>query len=98
MAGPLGAGYVVAGTDTGHAGGMTMRALHSAIPKGHRFRPSRSARTGGAGEGDHHCLYGRSPRHTFWNGCSTGGRQGLMEVQRYPEDFDGVVAGALSTT
>lgn len=38
--------------------------------------------------------YDKAPLYTYWVGCSQGGRQGLIEAQRYPNDFNGIVAGA----
>lgn len=38
--------------------------------------------------------YARAAAYSYWDGCSTGGRQGLISAQRFPQDFDGIIAGA----
>lgn len=39
-------------------------------------------------------FYSKAPHRSYWNGCSTGGRQALKEARMFPDDFDGIIAGA----
>ncbi|MDG2241869.1 MAG: tannase/feruloyl esterase family alpha/beta hydrolase [Rhodospirillaceae bacterium] len=47
-----------------------------------------------AGKAITEAFYGNAPQHSYYMGCSTGGRQGMVEAQRFPWDFDGIIAGA----
>ena len=95
MAEGLGRGYAVASTDTGHSGNggdasfalghpeklidFGYRAVHEMTAAAKRFVSA---------------FYDTAPRFSYWNGCSTGGKQGLTEAQRFPADYDGIIAGA----
>lgn len=96
MVDPLMRGYAVVNTDTGHASGgadiwgwavdhpekltdYAWRAVHELTVTGKAITTF---------------YYGEEPEKSYFVGCSTGGRQGLMEAQRFPDDYDAIVAGA----
>jgi feruloyl esterase len=92
LANGLRRGYAVTGTDTGHQGGggpwmqqsekitdFGYRAVHETTVKAKALTSA---------------FYGSAPRKSYFQGCSAGGRQAMVSAQRYPEDFDGIVAGA----
>lgn len=88
-------GYASASTNTGHTGSPVdatwalghpdkivdfgWRAIHEMTVKAKAIIQA---------------FYGDAPKHSYFLGCSNGGRQGLMEAQRFPEDYDGILAGA----
>jgi feruloyl esterase len=93
MAAALARGYAAASTDTGHVGpgasfalghpekvaDFGWRAVHEMTVTSKRIIATH---------------YQRTPQFSYWNGCSAGGRQAMKEAQRFPEDFDGIIAGA----
>ncbi len=88
-------GYAAASTDTGHRGGSTDAAWalgHSEkiIDFGYRAIHEMTVK----GKGITEAFYGTKPRRSYFSSCSNGGRQALMEGQRYPEDYDGIISGA----
>lgn len=92
MAGPLQAGYAVGSTDTGHKAAETEWALghfERVVDFGYRAIHVMAQ----ADKAIVRTFYGSEAQHSFFDGCSNGGRQALMEAQRYPEDFDGIIAG-----
>lgn len=93
MAHAVGEGYASASTDTGHTGSSGRFALgHPDKITDFAYRAVHE--TGFEAKTLIAAFYGRAPSLSYWEGCSTGGRQGLMSAQRYPEDFDGIIAGA----
>jgi feruloyl esterase len=95
MTAPLAHGYATASTDTGHegTGGDGSFALghpEKLIDFGYRAVHEMTVKA----KAIIAAYYGQDARLNYWNGCSTGGRQGLKEAQRFPADFDGIVAGA----
>jgi feruloyl esterase len=91
----LSRGYATASTDTGHVASDSTWGSNRAkeIDYGHRGTHVTTV----ASKELTTAFYGRQPQHAYFNGCSNGGRQALMEVQRYPTDFDGIIAGDPAT-
>jgi feruloyl esterase len=86
-------GYAAASTDTGHTGGSASFAYnHPEKMLDFGFRAVHVTTV--AGKAMIKAFYGDAPKESYFNGCSTGGRQALNAVQRYPADFNGVIAGA----
>jgi feruloyl esterase len=85
-------GYATSSTDGGHVGGggPWMQRPEKLIDFGYRAVHEMAVKSKVIAA----AYYGSEPRYSYFNGCSGGGRQGLMEAQRFPEDFDGIVAGA----
>ena len=88
-------GYAAAATDAGHSGTPIDAAWALGHPEkvidfGHRGIHEMTAVAKTIVKN----LYGREPWRSYFFGCSDGGREALMEVQRYPEDYDGILAGA----
>jgi len=85
--------YATASTDTGHAGGSASFAIghpQKVIDFGWRAVHEMAV----ASKKIIAAYYDAGPRFSYWNGCSAGGRQGMKEAQRFPADFDGIIAGA----
>ena len=93
MAAALRRGYAAASTDTGHTGNTAGFALghpEKVIDFGWRAIHD----TAVASKAIVEAFYASAPRLSYFTGCSAGGRQALKEAQRFPADFDGIVAGA----
>jgi feruloyl esterase len=95
---PVAQGFAAGATDGGHEGGSGTFALDA------NGRLNWEAIRNFAHVGIHEmtvtgkaltqAMYGVAPRYSYFNGCSTGGRQGLMEAQRYPQDYNGILSAA----
>ena len=93
--GALERGYATVGTDTGHVGagveaGWALNNETRQVNFGHRAVHL----TAEAARSILRYYYDREEEYAYFVGCSRGGGQGMMESQRYPDDFDGIVAGA----
>ncbi len=93
LAGALARGYAAASTDTGHSGGDASWALaapEKLVDYGYRAIHEMTEKAKLVVK----AFYGDGPKRSYFASCSNGGRQALMEAQRYPNDYDGIIAGA----
>lgn len=88
-------GYATASTDTGHLGATPGAAWALGHPEkivdfGYRAIHETAIQA----KAIIHAFYGENTKRSYFSSCSNGGRQALMEAQRFPEDYDGIIAGA----
>ncbi len=89
----LARGYAAGGTDMGHDAADPVWALgHPERIADWGYRANHV--TAQAAKAIVHAYYGRSARLSYFQGCSDGGHEALMEAERFPEEFDGIIAGA----
>jgi hypothetical protein len=91
------AGYAASSTDTGHEGAVNdskwaLGHLEKIVDYGYRAIHETAGKSKTIIRG----FYGDGPKRAYFDGCSNGGREALMEAQRYPGDYDGIIAGAPS--
>lgn len=99
---PLAAdGYAAASTDAGLTGDISSPARWALKPDGTvnldlltNFASRSVHDMAVVGKAVTASFYGRPAAHSYWTGCSTGGRQGMVAAQKYPGDFDGILAGS----
>ena len=86
-------GYATASTDTGHRSSEQFWAVgHPEKAADYLYRAKHVTTV--AAKAIVAAYYGQAPAHSYFSSCSNGGRQGLIEAQRYPDDFDGLIIGA----
>src|SRR5207253_1909036 len=93
LANALSRGYAAGSNDTGHKGATAAFAVghpEKLVDFGYRSMHEMAIQSKAIIQR----FYNRAPQLSYYQGCSTGGRQGMMEAQRYPEDFDAIIAGA----
>ncbi|MEK6322725.1 MAG: tannase/feruloyl esterase family alpha/beta hydrolase [Acidobacteriota bacterium] len=93
LGGAIARGYAAASTDTGHTTTDASWALghpEKIVDYGHRAIHEMTEKA----KAIISAFYGNGPKRSYFASCSNGGRQALMEAQRYPNDYDGLIAGA----
>src|SRR5262245_49106853 len=88
-------GYATAGTDTGHqdqGGAWAIGHPEKMIDFGYRATHEMTLKSKQIVK----AFYEKNAQYSYFKGCSTGGRMALMEAQRYPDDYDGIIAGSLA--
>jgi len=92
MATAVAEGYATSGTDTGHSGASATFALgHPEKVKDFGWRAVHDMTV--EAKSAVKSFYGKAPEHSYFTSCSNGGRQALMEAQRFPTDYEGILAG-----